>query len=237
VSRLSWGVDILSHDSGIDRGVVFTEDKTRVWNGLVSVEEQASGPVEMIRYFDGVCVGVTYESADYISAISALTYPDGLDEPSRVRGLSYRSDHGGGYRLHLVYNALLTPGPVTYSSLAKDIDPTAFTWTARGVPDRLPRARPSSHLILESTQGLKSLATVEDLLYGTATSKPYLPSPEEVAAIYGVESLFIVTYHGDGTYTVEGPDDMVVSDGDGGFQLVSPTVLSVEDGTFAVSTY
>lgn len=235
--RLSW--DSLGYESGLDRGVLYSDGAGVPWNGLQSVEEQASGSLVTSQYVDGVRRVVVEESGDFEATISAYTYPDELEDFDRLKrfGLSYRTMTENGYKLFIVYNALLQPTDKRWTTTSETLDASTFSWdlTATTVP--LTTARPAAQLILESDGYLGLIGEVEDMLYGTETTDPRLPDPNELIELFESHATLRIRDNGDGTWTAIGPDSMVQVNPDGTFQINAPTAFPVSEGAFIVNSY
>ena len=108
-------------------------------------------------------------------------------------GLSYRTLVGNdteqtdyGYLLHLVYNATAGVSSKSRETINENFDTTEFSWNFDTSPVDVPGMKPTSHLIISSSEADKTrLAKLEAILYGTESKEPRLPDPAEVIAILG----------------------------------------------------
>jgi hypothetical protein len=195
-------------ETGLDRGVLYPRLGPGVaWNGLVAVDENPSGGEPTPLYFDGQKYLDVMANEDFQATLQAMAAPpefaacDGqvvlaaglvaTQQPRDTFGLSYRTlvgndtqgtDHG--YKLHLVYNATAGPAPKSHrtTSNASDLSPTV--WTIYSVPVPATTYRPSGHLVLDSRDISPSvLQEIEDLLYGTVSTAPELPTPAELIVL------------------------------------------------------
>lgn len=145
------------YEIGVDHGVLYPGDSEGVpWNGLVSVDEDASGAEQESLYFDG------YKYYDYVSneefqaTLSAFTYPDEFEaclgrvmvspgayasgQPRKTFGLAWRTkiaddlDGDRGYKLHILYNATALPSSKSYQTHAETPAPVNFQWQITAVP-------------------------------------------------------------------------------------------------------
>jgi hypothetical protein len=198
---------------------------------------------------------------EFAGTISAYTYPDefglcdgsvgmadGMFVTQQYRqsfGLCYTTKIGNdvkgqdlGYKLHLVYNAIVSPSEKDNQTTSETPDPLAFSWGFTTTPVVIPGAKPSAHIIIDSTKtDPYILSLIEAQLYGSADNDPTLPDPQELLDLFVLPDIdFVVTLNGDGTFTVTGPPDMVIDNGDGSFQLNSITVIVHGDGSYTVST-
>lgn len=243
--RLDWGLGPRPFDQGLERGVLYLSDDAVPWNGLVSVDEEASASVESTTYYDGNAAQIAVEVSDFKATVQAYTYPDAFAEYNGYGpveayarfGLTYRTERGDGYFLHLVYNALIDPKDMRWTTLSKTLDPSMFAWNVVTSAIPVPGARPTSHIVIDSEAFPYLTAEIEDLLYGTDTTDPYLPSPAELVAMFEAATSLRITNHGDGTYTASGDDRLLQLGPDGTFSVNAPSVYPQPAGRFTVSSY
>ena len=116
-------------------------------------------------------------------------------------GLSYRSLVGNdlvgtdfGYKIHLIYGCQAAPSEKSRSTVNDSPEAATFSWeiTTNPVPVAGTNAatgkpyRPTAHVTIDSTQvSAAVMADLEEILYGTASTEPRLPSPEEVIDLVG----------------------------------------------------
>jgi hypothetical protein len=259
--KLSWDeVGTHEYEVGVDRGVFYPQTGPGVpWNGLLKVNEEAQGTGQLAIYIDGQRRTNQLDLGTFGGSIEAFTYPDeflpydGYSEPmfsGQKRpefDLTYRTlladDISGtdrGYRLHLVYNCMVTPSNRTNGTLNASVDISTFNWKLSTRPEALPYDRPTAHLYLESpnVEGA-ALSAIENILYGTSTTNPRMPTIAEIIAIFEANAIFIVINHGDGTATVTGPDDWVFPDAIDPtlWTLASPSIFPLGDHQYKVSSY
>ena len=246
MTRLVWGDRHPAYDLGLDQGVLYLDDVAVPWNGLVSVNEKETGSVDVDHYFDGNRTHISQVTGDFGAQVSAYTYPDVFAEYNGYSereihkrfGLSYRTQHGlDGYKIHLVYNVLVSDDERTWSSANESIQPSLFNWDISGASVPIPGASPSSRVTLEAHRDATVLKILEDILYGTDASPARLPYPEELVEIYESASLLRVSYSADGRYTIEGPDDMVTIMPNGVFQINAPTLTLLDADRFIVHSF
>lgn len=247
-------------DTGLDRGVLYPRGTQAVaWTGLQSVEEEGGESAEAL-YMDGRPYLFVAKPKEFKATIKAITYPDafteimGLQEvadgmyldsqQSDIFDLSYRTlvgssikgvDHG--YKIHLIYNAFVTPQALSYESMSNSINPTSFSWEIQAVPVSLPGFRPTSHFIIDTRHmDPKKISELETLLYGGAAQEASLPSPHEVFELLSFGSGIVVTDNGDGTFNVSGSYESVYELGDGLFRVENVDGYTNDDGTFTISS-
>lgn len=230
--------------SGVSHGVLFPGDDPGVaWNGLISVTEVSDSTKEP-RYFDGVKYRERNVAAPFSGSISAFTYPDELEpyigifgsatgQPRRAFGFSYRTDQ----QIHIVYNVLALPTKADYETIGEKTNPVAFEWPFTTLPEKIPGGKPTAHLVItvDDTQP-EAIAALEDAIYGNDENDPLLPDPMDLIDLFETNALMRVIDNGDNTFTVIGPDSMVLMTGPETFQIIADTVVIFPDGTFKVSS-
>lgn len=241
--------------AGLDRGVFYADGVSVPWNGLISVDTKQEGVSAIPIYFDDRKVNELLVLGDFSATMTAYTYPDeflpfdGYAEPVEgmyiesqdraVFGLCYRTLVGNdvdgidlGYKLHLVYNLTAIPDTVPNKSIDSNVEPITFSWSLTSVPDVLPRYRPSSHLIIDSTKvDPDVLATLEEILYGTESDDPRLPSIFEV---YSNIALTIID-NGDGSWDIMGPEAIVSMVDADSFTVTSDTITMLDADSYTIS--
>lgn len=188
------------YEFGVDRAVFYPSNNDGVaWNGLLSVEESSIGGDSESYYYDGIKYLDTVNPRNYSSVIAAYSVPplfrasEGERSPvpgfiltrqaRALFGLSYRTLIGGevGYKVHIVYNALAAPTKRPYNTITATANAAVLTWKISAVPPVAPSYRPSAHYILDSRRMVPlALSGLEDILYGTASNAPRLPTLSEL---------------------------------------------------------
>lgn len=244
--RLIWGDKLPIYDQGVDQGVLYLDGTGVPWNGLVGVDEKATGAVDTDHYFDGNRIHITQEKEDFEATVSAYTYPDAFAEYNGYSereiykrfGFSYRTQYGDeGSKIHLVYNVLVRDDARSWTTDASSPNPSLFSWDISGAAVPVPGASPAARLIMEAPRDPSMLAALEDILYGTDATEPRMPYPDELVELYEAATLLRITYHGDGTYTATGPDNMVRILEDGAFEINSPSAFVFDQEIFVVNSY
>lgn len=239
MSRLNWAGAPPGYEVGVSNAVLYSEGAGIAWNGLMQVDEGASGTQNLDTYFDGRRLVIIQEIGDFEASVQAFTYPDELEDPGIRRfGLSYRTRHSAGDRIHIVYNALFQPPDQKWSSVGATISPSIFAWSLQASAVNIPGARPSSRLIVDTADSSPELVEiVEGWLYGTDSTDPRIPDPEELVDLFEAATTLRITQNGDGTYTASGPDHIVVLNGDGSFTINAPTLQYLDVGKFVVDSF
>lgn len=152
--------------------------------------------------FKGSISAYTYpkewEACDGSASIlaSGSTPVKGLRVTGQTRtpfGLAYRTlignDTAGtehGYEIHLVYNATAGVSSLDYQTVNDSPEALELSWDFSTLPVDVPGAKPSAHLVISSlTAESSKLKALETKLYGTESTDPALPSPQEVIATLG----------------------------------------------------
>lgn len=243
MSRINWGLPSdLQIESGLDRGVYYPKSGPGiVWNGLLSIFETETDSEEKGYYHEGVRFLTKQTAGNFNVALVAYTYPEELDENDHIFGLSYRTrietPESSGYKLHLVYNISAEPTDIQNSTINQSADAIQFSWSLTTTPIKILNKKPSAHFIIDSRITYPwVLQVIEDTLYGTEHTDPYLPTIEEVLGLFEEGSILRITDHGDGTWTADGPDDVVYFTGETEFEIDYSTVVYLNPTTYQVSS-
>lgn len=245
MSRLTWGAPGETHYiTGIDRGVFYPLNSVgQPWDGLIKVEELTGDYEARPRYLDGQRIGAARHQGAFAGRIEAFTYPmvftNGMVTPQRKShfSMSYRVAYEGGYRIHLIYNALALPEEhnYKYQPQGDDLEPFSWTITTRGMA--VPGATAVSHLIIDTQDAYSwTVAALEDLIYGSDVNDPHMPTPLEVYELFEENSFLRIIDHGDGTWTAIGSDAIVNLINPTTFQIDWPTAIYVNPTTYTVSS-
>lgn len=237
--KLSWDTN-RDYEVGVDRGIFFPQvGPGEAWNGLVSVDEAVSDLTKQIRYRDGVKTANRRSADSFAATIQAYTYPTSFPDHRLTQkrgaefGFSYRVSTAGGYKIHLVYNA--TARMTNRSYTQSDTALFSFDISTRPIP--IPGAKPSAHLVVDTSNAYSWTTTAfEEILYGTDAFDARLPLPEEVFEIFEVNSILRVTDHGDGTFTVTGPDEVIQMDDETTFRITWPSAVMIDGTSYTISS-
>ena len=94
--------------------------------------------------------------------------------------------------------------------------------------------------MFEAPADSELLSVVEDILYGTDSSDPRLPTPAELVEFFEAASILRITVHPDGSYTATAPDnrlDILEVLDNGRFRINSPSLLMFNPDRFVVHSY
>ena len=201
------------YETGVKHGVLFPCLSLGVygagvaWNGLTAVTESPSGAEPTPLYADSIKYLNLMSVEEFKFTIEAYTYPDAFapcdgsldiaqgsaigQQKRNAFGLCYKTSIGNGaygtdygYKLHLIYGALASPSEKSYTAINKDPEAMTFSWEATTTPVEFEGFDPTSYFTITSSKIIDSkLRRVEDILYGTASTAPRLPSLEELMPI------------------------------------------------------
>lgn len=247
------------YESGVDRGVLYLPGGLGIpWNGLISVDEQVSGNSQDALYYDGIKYADVVVPGDFAATMKAYTYPDEFlpfegtlevnngmfvtnQTPARF-GLSYRTKVGSdtdgdlGHKIHVLYNLLASPGAKTHQSIADSESPIEFEWSITAVPSEAPGFKPTAHLIFDTRKmSPLLLADIEQTLYGDDITAPSLPPINIFVTFISEWVLIRITDNLDGTWTAEGPDNLVQTTGPDSFQILQANAVYKDPDNYAIS--
>lgn len=192
--------------SGVDRCVVYFQDETQVWPGVVTVEDEYEILENTVVYVDGLKRRTSVQGSDYSAKISSYTFPDKvLDDPFGMCFRVFTKEDHSEYELHLVYNCYATLESIQQQTLTNEVNIPGFSIDISTKPvNTITFENPLSHLIIR-TKGLWTHAVehIEDILYGTSTEQPRLPSIDEIIDILELYVWLKITDNGDGTWDAE----------------------------------
>lgn len=248
------------YEVGVDRGVLYVDGQPGVaWVGLTSVAERSSGGEAKAYYIDGVKYLNISAPEEFEATITAYIYPDlfgECDGTTQVRtglfvtqqsrksfGLSYRTkighelDPDHGYKIHLIYNALAAPSERSRATIGDSADPNDFSWSVTTRPPAISGYNRTAHVVLDSRYvDPLILSAVEDVLYGTETLSPSLPSLSDLTTLFDTVITLIVTDNGDGTFTLEGPSSALSMLDENTYQVNWPTAVYIDEDSYTISS-
>jgi hypothetical protein len=245
---------------GVSQGVLFRPDGSGVpWNGLISVTEKGDAGSSQF-YFEGRQYLSRPQGDSFAGSISAYTYPDEFEPCIGIVGVSTaqpRVPFSFSYRtnneIHIVYNAMVDPSQRAYETLTEQVNPVTFDWSFTTLPIKIPGGKPTSHVvILVNSAPPTAITALEDILYGTDGNDildsdgnvigndglvPSLPAIPDLVTLFESNATLQIVDNGDGTWTANGPDDVVIDNGDDTFTIIAPSAYTVDGNTFIISSY
>lgn len=180
------------------------------WNGLRTVSESPDGAEETALYADNIKYASMLSAENFKGSIGAYTYPDEfalldgsapLDEgivgitmgqqDRGVFGFTYRTLIGNdtkgtnyGYKLHLVYGAKVSPSERENNTVNDSPAAIELSWDFTTTPTSTPNGKKTAHIVIDSTKTpAPIMKQIEDMLYGTESGVPTLPTPAELVAL------------------------------------------------------
>jgi len=206
------------YETGVNQGVLYPQGEGGTypngvaWNGLISVTESPSGAEATPLYADNIKYLNLMSAEEFGATIEAYTYPDEFaqcdgsaeiatgvmigQQNRKAFGLSYKTALGNdvdgtdyGYKLHLIYGALAAPSEKGYSTINDSPEAITFSWEVTTTPVSVTGFKPTASITIDSTKvDATKLEALEDILYGTANADPYLPLPDEIAALFAADA-------------------------------------------------
>ena len=198
------------YETGLRKGVLYPGEGYGIylpgvpWNGLISVNEKSSGGTTTPVYSDNIKYLNLNVMEEFEATLEAFTYPDefsncdGSDEiydgvsikqqNRKPFGLSYVTTVGNdvsglehGYKIHILYGATAAPSERAYATINNDPDAITLSWDISCVPVAIQGLIPFSSIVIDSTRIIESkIKSLEDILYGTASTYPRIPDVDEI---------------------------------------------------------
>lgn len=201
MAKVVWDPPVKDYEYGIDRGVLYFGREFIVWNGLINVEEAKLSNPPKTLYFEGITYSLRQTPTDYSAGIQAFTYPYlleshilamcdtrtnvGIENDGEAFHFTYRTLTNSGYKIHLVYNAVATFEGYTYNTVSVNQTLEPFSFTFYTTPVDVPKARPSSHFVVETERANPdAVSNLEDILYGSDDTSPKFPSPQQLIDLF-----------------------------------------------------
>lgn len=261
--RVTWNdIGQRFYEVGVDRGVLYVDDNPGVaWGSLVSVEESPSGGAGKSYYLDGVKYLNLSEREEFEGNITAFYSPPEFDVCDGIKSvraglfasqqrrkafsMTYRTKIGNdidgeahGYKIHLLFNALVQPTQHAYTTVGENVEPATLSWSITTKPIWIPGIGYSSHLVVDTTQATPySVKTLEDILYGDESHLPRLPTIEDILAIFDdTTEPLIVTDIGSSQFTISGSSSAVHTVDLDMWEIVGGTVVIVDVDHATVSS-
>lgn len=262
MARLVWNsVGKRLVELGVDQGVLYIDGVGYPWNGLVAVEEAPTGGDARPFYIDGVKYLNLATREEFEATISAFYSPvefdqcDGIGFPvpglsatqqrRKSFGLSYRTKIGNdvdgvdyGYKIHIIYNALVAPTNRTYSTISDSVDVPLLSWPISTKPISIPGMMRSAHLVIDSTTAsATAMVDIENLLYGSAAETSTLPTPQQIIDILlTTPAEFAVTDLGNGLFSISGSSTDIIDISGGLYTITHDTVVPIDADSADISS-
>lgn len=147
--------------------------------------------IEALRYPDGfaACDGIR-EAAPGVFLPMQTRKAFGFCYRTRVANEDEGMDYG--YTLHIIYNSKARPSEKTHSSVNESPENETMSWECSTTPEIVTTIdpetgnpyKPVAHIDIPSTKTpAVKLAAIERILYGSETTAPRLPLPDEILSI------------------------------------------------------
>lgn len=178
------------------------------WNGLTAVNEAPEGAEATDLWADNIKYASLRSAETFKYTIEAYTYPEEFMEcdgsveivkgayigqqPRKGFGFCYRSKLGNdtatesddGYKLHLIYNSTASPSEKDYATINDSPDAITFSWECETTPVNVTGHKPTSEVTIDSRYAdAAKLTALEAILYGSGSTAPRLPLPDEVVTL------------------------------------------------------
>lgn len=192
------------------------------WNGLTAVSSNAGGAEANELWADNIKYAVLRSAETYGGTIECYTYPEEFKQNNgeanlvsgvpgivasgqkrKAFGFSFRTAVGNdidgldhGYKIHLVYNATVTPSEKSYQTINDSPDAITMSYEFETTPVTInSNMKPTAHIEIDTSKlasdpkGPDFLAALEKKLYGDPTGTaaeqiPTLPLPAELINMY-----------------------------------------------------
>ena len=226
--------------SGLDRGVIYHADEFEPWIGLYSLEYESDAETETVVYVDGVGQRAQLVLTGFQATVQCYLFPELID--NHTFDFTYRTfDAYGRTLIHLVYGCRASLSSMSNVSLETTANAQAFTVGLSAVPRKLHHHgfRPASHLIIhESLAWPEALKAIEDALYGTSTTDPYMPSIDAVIEILEQYVSLRITDHGDGTWSAEeiNTTSIIQMEDDTEFSITWDSAKYIDDQVYTIES-
>jgi hypothetical protein len=214
--KITWDQDgNRIYETGTSKAVLFVKGPTGAylagvaWNGLQSVKKSNDGGEENALYADNMKYLALMSAENLKGSIDAYTYPEEFEEcdgsasvnPGVYVGQQTRTGFGlawstivgndtqgnaYGEKIHIVYNAKVSPSERAYQSVNDTPDAITFSWNFTTTPIDLSAIglEPSAGIVISKSEvGATAFAALQDLLYGTVTVPSALPTIQEIIAM------------------------------------------------------
>lgn len=203
------------YETGCDHGILFPKDGDGVaWNGLTNVTETPAGADNTKTYADNIVYGAIRAAETFGGTVEAYMCPDEFlecdgqklvngvavgQQPRKPFDLYYRTivgndtDPEAGFKHHFGYGLTTSPSEKSFATVNDSPEMTAFSWEFESNPVSFTDVdfedlKPTSLLTIDSTSPLVDADLLSDLLdivQGTVSDDPRMPTPDEVLNAMG----------------------------------------------------
>lgn len=177
------------------------------WNGLISVTEAATGGTAREFFIDGIKFLNLPSLEEYLATVVVISAPKefapcsgrkelfpgtyATSQPCKEFGFSYRTLIGndlqglsGAYKIHIVYNASAKVSDAIHQTTDKTPGFRPYSFEVTAIPEPFIDYKPSAHFVIDTRKTpLDILTDIENILYGTETADPRMPTVPELMNI------------------------------------------------------
>ncbi|MCD8090086.1 MAG: hypothetical protein LUD81_05595 [Clostridiales bacterium] len=183
-----------------------------VWNGLTAVTESPEGAEPTSMYADDMKYLNLLSTEEFKATIEAYSCPDEFKECDgkaeiaagvtisqqrrKMFGMAYTTTLGNdievddcGYKTHLIYGALASPADKSYQTINDSPEPITLSYEISTTPVEISGCKPTATFVLDSLKFKEAgifnvLQIIEEMLYGSEETDPYLPEVSEILETY-----------------------------------------------------
>lgn len=181
------------------------------WNGVISISESPEGADANDLWADNRKYATLRSLETYSASIEAYTYPeefnecDGFETPEGANGvylgqqnrtafgLAYKTNVGsdvdaslGAYKLHIIFNATVSPSDRQYETINDSADAITFSWDMTATSTPVTGFKDVCTITIDSrTANAENLKTLEEKLFGKDGVAPEFQTPDQVLQIMG----------------------------------------------------
>lgn len=207
------------YETGVDRGVLFPmmdEGGYGVgvaWSGLTAVNESPSGGETTKNYADNMVYAELESDEEYGLSIECFYYPDEFEECQGSReiaegviagqqnhrkfGFSWRNKIGddlkgtdAGYKIHLAYGCKAGVAEKNHATVNESTETETMSYEVSTTKVNIPGFKPIAHIAINSMKvDATKLKKLEDIIYGTESIDPKMPTIQEVIELFGAKEI------------------------------------------------
>lgn len=207
------------YETGVDKGVLFptTEDGTYAagvaWSGLVNVNENPSGGETTKNYADNMVYAEMESDEEFALSIECYMYPDEFEEcqgsaeiatgvfagqqKHKKFGFSWRTKIGddlngtdAGYKIHLAFGCKAGVAEKDHTTINENTEAGTMSYEVSTTKVNYPGFKPIAHVAINSMKvEAEKLKKLEDMIYGTESAEPKMPTLQEIATLFGTTGL------------------------------------------------
>lgn len=209
--------------SGIDQVVAYPQhDLGEPMTGVVSIEvystsDEATYWVDGRQYLRSAPTSYATGTIETYNVPKFLLKEDTNQLEDVEFDISYQTKTSAGRQIHLIYGAKVHS--ITFERHQKDATLFSMAFSCRKID--VPYFRPAAHFIFDLSRANPNVTLrLEEIFYGNELIVPTLPPIKELLDIFEEQSVLIIYDHGDGSWSAQGPDEVI--------RMVNPTTFSID---------